>query len=89
MPEYLELDGRGYVWRQFLPLNVDRQDRAESPRAWRLRGEEVRALAAGMTDHASKHTMLRIAEGYDHLAKRVEERSARATAGQIEAAPPL
>jgi hypothetical protein len=41
---------------------------------WRDRAEEARALAEEMRDEFSRQQMLAIAEGYDRLAKRAEER---------------
>jgi hypothetical protein len=46
------------------------------PKHWRERAQEARVQAEHMTDAASKRTMLAVAEGYERLAKRVEERMA-------------
>jgi hypothetical protein len=43
---------------------------------WRARAEEARILASQMDDSESKDAMLCIAEGYERLAKRAEDRGA-------------
>jgi hypothetical protein len=44
------------------------------PKHWRDRAEEARAHAEQMTDRDAKQTMREIAEQYEMLAKRAEER---------------
>lgn len=41
---------------------------------WQMQADEARALAAGMTDPASKRTMLEISACYERLAHRAEKR---------------
>jgi hypothetical protein len=46
------------------------------PDHWRARAQEARILAGQMNDSESKDAMLRIAEDYERLAKRAEDRAA-------------
>ena len=39
---------------------------------WRARAEEARTIAEQLRDPQAKSGMLRVAEGYDHLADRRE-----------------
>ena len=51
-----------------MPSNVDIAER------WRTLAAEARAAADEMTDPESKRALLRIAEGYERLARRAEAR---------------
>ena len=44
------------------------------PQPWRDGAEEIRALVADLRDERSKQKMLRIADDYERLAKRADER---------------
>jgi len=44
---------------------------------WRSRGEEMRSLAGGVVDLDTKERLLRIADEYDHLAVRAQERASK------------
>ena len=47
---------------------------ADDPAHWRQRADEARAMAEQMTDRDARQMMLGIAEDYEKLAKRAEER---------------
>jgi hypothetical protein len=47
------------------------------PNHWHQRAEEIRILANDMKDEISKQMMLRIAQDYERLAARAEERAKR------------
>jgi hypothetical protein len=47
------------------------------PKHWRTRAEEARSSAEQMTDLEAKQMMLAVAEDYERLAQRAEERALR------------
>ena len=49
----------------------------DNPEHWRQRGEEMRAVAQEMHDLVARASMLEIADQYDRLALRAEERLRR------------
>jgi hypothetical protein len=54
----------------FLPISF-----INDPKHWLKRAEEARTMADSMNDLQSKEAMLRIAQDYERLAKRAEERA--------------
>jgi hypothetical protein len=48
---------------------------ANDPEHWRKRAKDMRMLANEIKDPLSKETMLRIADDYERLAKRAQERA--------------
>jgi hypothetical protein len=50
-------------------------NKSDDPDYWRHRAEEARAIAAQMTDAHNKATMLAIAQDYEKLAQRAEQRA--------------
>jgi hypothetical protein len=51
--------------------------KVSDPQHWRRRAEEARTLADELTDAELKRKMLKIAEGYETLAIRAEQRLRR------------
>ena len=47
-----------------------------NPRHWRKRAEEARTIADDFGDPKTKEMMVRIAEAYDDMAERAEQREA-------------
>jgi len=48
--------------------------RSNDPRHWRRRAEETLAIAASMNDAVSRRMLKDVADGYEGLARRAEER---------------
>jgi hypothetical protein len=48
--------------------------KVSDPQYWRRRADEVRTLADELTDPEAKRKMLKIAEDYETLARRPEQR---------------
>lgn len=46
--------------------------RTNDPEHWRARADEARAVAEMMSNEETRMSMLKIAEGYEHLAERAE-----------------
>jgi hypothetical protein len=49
----------------------------DNPKHWRDRAKEKRALAGKVDDPKTKRALLEVADGYDRLATRAEERKAQ------------
>ena len=47
------------------------------PAHWRDRAQEMRKMAADITDQNTKQSMLKIAQEYDRLAERAAQRAGR------------
>ena len=53
----------------------------DDPQHWRDRAEEIRSLAEQMSDPETKRIMKGIADDYEKLAKRAEERRGKPPRG--------
>jgi hypothetical protein len=56
--------------RNFMPASL-----INDPEHWHKRADEARSLADDMKDEISKQMTLQIADDYEHLAKRAEQRA--------------
>ena len=52
-------------------------NKSDDPNRWRNRAEEARAIAVQMMDPHTKAVMLAIAQDYEKLAVRAEQRAAK------------
>ena len=52
-------------------------NKSDDPNHWRNRAEEARAIAVQMMDPHTKAVMLAIAQDYEKLAVRAEQRAAK------------
>jgi hypothetical protein len=59
---------------------------SDDPDYWRNRADEARAIAVQMMDPHTKATMLAIAQDYEKLAKRAEQRAREAPGRSASAA---
>jgi hypothetical protein len=50
-------------------------DLLDNPDYWRKRAEEIRAIAEGLNDPEAKFMMLRVADTYETMATRAEQRA--------------
>jgi hypothetical protein len=51
----------------------------KDPKHWRRRAEQMRSLAEQMDDAEARRRLLKVATGYEQLAKRAQERSGAST----------
>ena len=56
---------------------MPRISRSRNPQHWRARAEEARTVAESLGDLNCKRMMLEVAEDYERLAQRAEEREKR------------
>jgi hypothetical protein len=60
---------------QRTPRIVTSRSRLDDAEYWRKRAKEIRDLAGQVGDFHARNEILRIAEDYDRLAERAEERA--------------
>ena len=53
----------------------------DDPKHWRDRAEKVRSLADGMNDPETRRRLASVADDYEKLAKRAEERRGKTSTG--------
>jgi hypothetical protein len=67
--------------RPVQPCTMKHQMLLDDPKHWLSRAEEIRALAQHIADKESQRTMLNIAQDYEVLAARAEQRATRSKRG--------
>jgi len=53
----------------------------DDPKHWRDRADEVRSLAEGMSDPVTRRMLSGVADDYEKLAKRAEQRRVKTPTG--------